>query len=98
MNQKSFSAYCSMIFAVSAAVVVGLCTSCTSVKPDRFERQYHRWVPNGTPAKEAERIMKVHGFACSPSDYPSGRPWNGPALRCVRENRFLNRSWIVHFF
>lgn len=43
---------------------VGLCGGCVSFNPDTFENQVHRWVPPGTPEKEARRIMTHQGFDC----------------------------------
>jgi hypothetical protein len=55
-------------------------------------------VPVGTSASGAERIMEEHGFKCERTVFPSGRPWAGPLLRCVRKNDSLNRMWVVDFF
>jgi hypothetical protein len=69
-----------------------------TTNPDKFEKQYKSWVPIGTSASDAERIMREHDFRCERRKFPSGHPWDGPILACRRENQFLNRTWIVALF
>ena len=81
-----------------AAILACVCTGCLTVDPEKFESQYNAWVPVGTPVAEAERVMKAHDFKCHEGEFASGRPWAGPILVCRKENRFLNRTWIVNLF
>ena len=69
-------------FMVCITGILGYgCTGCMTVNPQRFEKEYKSWVPVGTSAADAERIMKKHGFKCERTEYPSGYPWAGPILR-----------------
>jgi len=39
-------------------------TGCLTSVPAKFEGKVRAWVPLGTPAADALRIMKRHGFEC----------------------------------
>ena len=39
-------------------------TGCLSSDPIKFESKVRAWIPHGTPAADALRIMKGHGFEC----------------------------------
>ena len=39
-------------------------TGCLSTDPVKFESKVRDWVPLGTTAADAQRIMERHGFEC----------------------------------
>jgi hypothetical protein len=43
---------------------VALLTGCLSTDPIKFESDVRGWVPIGTPANDALRIMERHSFEC----------------------------------
>src|SRR5207253_2699236 len=43
---------------------VAMLTGCLSSDPVQYERTVRGWIPLGTPAADALRIMKRHGFEC----------------------------------
>jgi len=47
-------------------ISTGLATlsGCLSTDPVTFENQVRAWIPLGTPAADALRIMEHHGFEC----------------------------------
>jgi hypothetical protein len=98
MTKALLQITCPIFFACFIGVVAYGCTGCMSANPERFEKQVKSWVPLGTSASDAERNIKKHGFKCERARFPSGDPWNGPILRCRRENYFLNRVWNVNLF
>src|SRR5947208_15385573 len=98
MTTKATRLIYSAFFFCTIGSLVYRCASCMTADPQKVEKQYKAWVPVGTPAADAERIMQKHGFKCHRGEFPSGRPWAGPLLRCRRENHFLNRIWDVDFY
>src|SRR5438132_657829 len=74
-----------------------LCAGCMTSNPDRLHKKVIAWVPVGTSAEEAKRMMERHGFRCVLGVMESGTP-SGPMLECRRENRLLNQTWIVRLF
>ena len=43
---------------------VAMLTGCLSSDAVKFESKVRDWIPLGTPATKALRIMKRHGFEC----------------------------------
>jgi len=53
--------WCSIVvISIGLAALSG----CLSTNPVNFESQVRAWVPLGTPAVDAVRIMEYHGFEC----------------------------------
>ena len=98
MRTKLSSSHYTAVLVCIIGALAYACTGCMTINPEKFERQYKSWVPVGTSASDAERIMNRRGFKCWRGKFPSERPWAGPLLRCRRENHFLNRTWDVDFF
>jgi hypothetical protein len=70
-------------------------TGCMTVNPTTLHKELRTWVPIGTTLDDAKRIMIKHGFKCEVENHGSTDPSGNPALVCRRENRFMNRFWIV---
>jgi hypothetical protein len=56
------TSYASTIWLV--LIGVAMLTGCLSSDPIEFESEVRGWIPMGTPANDALRIMKGHGFEC----------------------------------
>ena len=80
-------------FAIAASFVTG----CTTVNPNRLDKDLKAWVPIGTSAGDVRRIMATHGFSIKTEHESSAIPSSDPALVCEKRNRFMNRYWIVVF-
>jgi len=81
-----------LFWAVAIAAFIG--SGCMTVDARRFDNRLASWVPIGTPAEDAKRIMTKHGFRCELARLPSGDPSKDHFV-CRRDNRFMNRSWYV---
>jgi len=75
-----------------------LLTGCTSFDSDKFSQQVQKWVPPGTPVKEAQRIMEKHGFECEliGKDHPLNRS-GVECLDCEKLAVWLH-SWTAQIF
>ena len=95
MNEytKRFRVLCGAL-----ATAALLCAGCMTSNPGRLHKKVAAWVPVGTSVEDGTRIMESHGFRCTASHDPDGRPWGGAILRCRRTNRLLNKSWNVDLF
>lgn len=79
-------------------VLACLLAGCVSANPRKFSEQVREWVPLGTPAAKAQRIMEHHGFECRliSKDHPFNS--SGVAyLDCVREQVRMH-TWEVKLF
>ena len=78
-------------------LVVALLTGCLSSDPTRFESKVRGWVPPGTSAADALRIMERHGFECHV--ITTNNPFNSIGydyLDCEKEEvRF--HDWYARF-
>ncbi|HLP75317.1 MAG TPA: hypothetical protein VK327_00225 [Candidatus Paceibacterota bacterium] len=75
-----------------------LAAGCVSTKPEKFAMQVHQWVPIGTSAKEAERIMTRKGFECH--TWSKNSPFNRFGIEymgCEREQVMMH-DWSVRLF
>jgi hypothetical protein len=70
-------------------------SGCASTNPEKLAQQVKGWVPIGTSAKEAERIMTRHSFECHRlrKDNPFN-PLGSDYLGCDRQNYRLH-DWSV---
>ena len=70
-------------------------SGCASTNPEKLAQQVKHWVPIGTSAKEAERIMTRHSFECHRlrKDNPFN-PLGSDYLGCDRQNYRLH-DWSV---
>ncbi len=79
------------------SVGVAILTGCLSSDAVKFERKVRDWIPLGTPATEALRIMNRHGFECHP--ITANNPFNAIGLDyldCEKEQvRF--HDWYARF-
>jgi hypothetical protein len=85
--------------AILLATLVGcLGNGCASTNPQKFADQVHSWVPLGTPATEAERIMARHRFECRrvTKDH-AFNSYGQDYLDCDRE-QFWMHDWNVKLF
>ena len=76
-------------------VSVFFTSGCASTNPEKLAQQVKGWVPMGTPAKEAERIMARHSFECH--RLRKDNPFNSLGsdyLGCDRQNYRLH-DWSV---
>jgi hypothetical protein len=46
------------------SITCSLLAGCISSDPGKFSVQVRKWLPLGTPATDAQRIMEHHGFEC----------------------------------
>ena len=97
MNIKPKIKTYSAMFCVLTTVAL-LCGGCMTTNEEKLHREVATWVPAGTSAEEAKRIMEGQGFRCVPGHIQSGIPWEGPVLLCRRENRVLNKIWDVRLY
>ena len=72
-------------------------TGCLSANPVKFENKVRAWIPLGTPAADALRIMERHGFECRL--ITKNNPFNSVGfdyLDCEKEQvRF--HDWYARF-
>ena len=77
--------------------VAALMTGCLSSDPVTFESKVRGWIPPGTTAADALRIMNYHGFECHLIS--TNNPFNSIGLDyldCEMENvRF--HDWYARF-
>jgi hypothetical protein len=66
-------------------------------QPNEATAQVRRWIPVGTSAIDAQRIMEQHGFTCSLVTNGSFAPFRGADfVYCDRrENSITQRRWQV---
>jgi hypothetical protein len=77
---------------------VFLGNGCISTKPEKFAALVQSWVPIGTSAKDAERIMTQKGFECHTwTKESSFNPYGFDYLGCERDQVMLH-DWSVKFF
>ena len=70
-----------------------LLTGCASTDDEKFGQEVQKWVPLGTSAKEAQRIMESHGFDCSVLKKDSPFNHHGTdAIECERGEAWLH-TW-----
>ncbi len=75
-----------------------LIAGCVSTKPEKFAAQVRHWVPIGTSATEAERIMTNKGFECH--TWSKHSPFNRFGVEymgCEREQVMMH-DWSVRLF
>jgi hypothetical protein len=78
-------------------VAVAILTGCVSSDPGKFESKVRDWIPLGTPAADALRIMKRHGFECQL--ITTNNPFNSIGfdyLDCEKE-RVRFHDWYARF-
>src|SRR5260221_4985060 len=81
---------------VAIAALLG--GGCMTGNPGRFHTNVTKWVPVGTSAEDATRIMERHGFQCSsPHEREGAMPGDAPVAECSRTNHIINRVWVVKF-
>ena len=88
--------FCSLL---SAALAACLLAGCVSTNSATFARQVQEWVPLGTPAAEAQRIMEKHKFVCHILDQKPDRPLSVATLSCERKTGVLSSlaDWQADF-
>jgi L-alanine-DL-glutamate epimerase-like enolase superfamily enzyme len=70
-------------------------TACASTDQDKFDQQVRKWVPLGTSATEAKRIMESHDFECTLLKKDSPFNHHGTeALECERSQKWLH-TWTT---
>ena len=77
--------------------VAALMTGCLSSDPAKFESKVRGWIPPGTSAADAMRIMKHHGFECHL--ITTNNPFNSIGLDyldCEKE-RVRFHDWYARF-
>jgi hypothetical protein len=84
-------------FLILLAALGWLAGGCVSSNPQHFTAQVRKWVPLGTPATEAERVMTHHGFDCQllTKDHPFNQS-GADYLSCDKEHVRLH-DWSVKF-
>ena len=53
-----------LLLILLVSIVGSMLTACVSPDPAKFESKVREWVPPGTAAADAQRIMERHGFEC----------------------------------
>ncbi len=82
---------------LSLGLAGGLAAGCASTDPEKFEQEVHHWVPLGTSVKEAQKIMKHHGFECTLVSADNRFNRRGVTyLECERPNTML-KHWNTIF-
>jgi hypothetical protein len=73
-------------------------TGCVSTDPVKFDQQVRKWVPLGTPAVDAQRIMESHRFdvVLVKKDSPFNR-FGRDYLQCDRSQVFFH-NWVTQIF
>src|SRR5260221_12877096 len=83
-----------LMSGVAIAALLG--GGCMTGNPGRFHTNVTKWVPVGTSAEDATRIMERHGFQCSsPHEREGAMPGDSPIVECRRTNHIMNRVWVV---
>ena len=76
-------------------LVIALLTGCASTDDVKFDEQVRKWVPLGTSADEAKRIMESHGFECTLLKKDSPFNHHGTeAIECERSQKWLH-TWTT---
>jgi len=78
-------------------IVAALLAGCLSSDPVKFESKVRVWVPLGTTAADASRIMTQHGFDCY--RFTTNNPFNSIGLDyldCEMENVMFH-DWYARF-
>ena len=75
-----------------------LLAGCTSFDQDNFDAQVRKWVPIGTPLKEARHTMEHHGFDCELIDKDNPLNHEGGEFLDCEKNAVWFHTWTAQIF